>query len=169
MHIRMHKWGETDLCKFRSSYDAIQIFSCWKNFPVLHHCFKDSIKKTYTWFFGLIKSRFSEPEMFLIYTRVSKTTPAMVINFTDNDDIQRYSPFLSSCVCFLFEHSVLHNVGWPLPILPIMAHISIMGLEGKGRRFGNMQGEGRLSWKEKKTPKQTKNRHGSTKYKRLWL
>lgn len=130
MHIHMHKWGETDLCKFRSSYYAIQIFSCWKNFPVLHHCFKDSIKKTYTWFFGLIKSRFSEPEMFLIYTRVSKTTPAMVINFTDNDDIQRYSPFLSSCVCFLFEHSVLHNVGWPLPILPIMTHISIMGLEG---------------------------------------
>lgn len=152
----MHKWGETDLCKFRSSYDAIQIFSCWKNFPVLHHCFKDSIKKTYTWFFGLIKSRFSEPEMFLIYTGVSKTTPAMVINFTDNYDIQRYSPFLSSCVCFLFEHSVLHNVGWPLPILPIMAHISIMGLEGKGRRFGNMQGEGRLSWKEKKNPKANK-------------
>lgn len=49
------------------------------------------VLKTQLWFFGLIKSRFSEPELFLIYTRVSKTTPAMVINFTDNDDIQRYS------------------------------------------------------------------------------
>lgn len=111
---------------------------------------KTQLKRHTHEFFGLIKSRFSEPELFLIYTRVSKTTPVMVINFTDNDDIQRYSPFLSPCVCFLFEHSVLHNVGWPLPILPIMTHVSIMGLEGKGRLFGNMQGEGRLSWKEKK-------------------